>query len=72
MTKSSFGKQVAEDTDRAGKGILPPILVNTYGTEPPQAAVFNRGVSDREGCQEAQDKMRNVQPGDYYRSAGDI
>jgi hypothetical protein len=66
--KNSLGHQVAEDTARARRGVGPDILVSTYGTKPPKAAVFNQGISDRAGAQEAQDAQRRVKPSQYYRN----
>jgi len=46
-------KSITNDTERAKAGILPDILVSTYGNKNvPDAARFDKGT--RQGAQEAQ------------------
>jgi len=68
MSKNSLGEKAASDTTKARQGVTPQILTNVYGTNPPRAAAFNKGISDRAGAQAAQDAMRNAKAGDYHRS----
>jgi hypothetical protein len=62
---SNGSKEIEKDTAAAKHGVIPPVLTDTYGSRPPQAAVFDQGVSDRAGAQEAQDARRNARPGNY-------
>jgi hypothetical protein len=64
MTKS-LGDAVARDTAAALRGQKPAILTDVFGSRPPRAAEFGRGVSDRAGAQEACDARRNAKPGEY-------
>jgi hypothetical protein len=43
----------------------PDALVDTYGSKPPRAAEFGKGISDRACAQEAQDARRNATAGGY-------
>jgi hypothetical protein len=60
-------EQINRDTEAAKRGIVPPVLTDTYGppSKTPAAARFGVGTSSREGAQEAQDARRTARPGDY-------
>jgi hypothetical protein len=66
MTKS-LGDAVARDTAAARRGVNPAVLVDVYGSKPPRAAEFGKGVSDRAGAAAAADARRNAKPGDYSK-----
>ncbi len=65
MTKAY--EQINRDTEASKRGIAATILVNTYGSRPPAAAVFDRGTSTVEGAREATDARRSQRPGDAER-----
>jgi hypothetical protein len=63
MTKAY--QQINKDTDAASRGIVPDVLVSTYGNKAPAAAKFNVGTSTQQGAQEAADARREVPLGVY-------
>ena len=58
-------REIAADTAAANRGVMPDVLVDTYGSKPPAAARANGGVSDQVGAQAAVDARRNAVPGTY-------
>ncbi len=58
-------RDIAADTAAANRGVMPSVLVDTYGSAPPAAARANGGVTDQAGAQAAQDARRNATPGTY-------
>lgn len=62
-----IGEEIEQDTRRANRGVMPTILTDVYGTTPPRAAEFGKGISDQAGAREAAEKQRGVKPGQYYR-----
>ena len=56
---------ILEDTARSKESVRPDILTNVYGNLPPKASVFDGGVSDRAGVEEATAARREVLPGAY-------
>jgi hypothetical protein len=63
MTKAYL--QINEDSAAAKRGAIPDHLVDTYGSRPPRAAEFGKGIRDQAGAQEAQNARREVVPGTY-------
>jgi hypothetical protein len=58
-------QDINRDTEAANRGVKPAILTDVYGSNPPAAAEFGKGVSDQAGAQQAQDARRTATPGDY-------
>jgi hypothetical protein len=63
MTKAY--EQINRDTEAAHRGTKPAILVDVYGSNPPDAARHDRGTSTREGAADAQNRRRETPPGSY-------
>ena len=58
-------KDIVADTAGAKRGVVPAHLVDTYGSRPPRAAEYGKGIRDQAGAQEAQNARREVVPGSY-------
>jgi len=65
MSKQAF-EQINGDTAAANRGVVPDVLVDTYGNKDvPDAARFGKGTSTTQGAQQAQDARRNATPGAF-------
>jgi hypothetical protein len=58
--------EIEKDTAAAArKGIVPDVLIDTYGNKAPDAARFGKGTSTQQGAADAADASRARVPGQY-------